>query len=70
MSARTTQLKKNDDRAFEVGVEGMDGDYDHIHVYTATPEEAFREAEKKADLTEPVNAYQAYEVGEGVTYYP
>jgi len=63
-------------RQFEVGVEGMGGDYEHINVKTRTPYQAFKEAEKKArrksryDLREPVNAYQAYEVDAGVTHHP
>lgn len=62
-------------REFEVGVRGIDGDYEHITVGVEKPSEAYKKAEKKAcgvfyDLEEPVNAYQAFELGTGVIHEP
>ena len=57
-------------RDYEVGVEGMGGDYEHVQVDADSPEEAFEKGEKNysRDLEEPVNAYQAFEIGAGVTH--
>ena len=59
-----------DEREFEVGVEGMDGDYEHVQVTAVSPEDAFEtgEDEYTRRLTEPVNAYQAFDVDEGVLH--
>lgn len=65
-----------DGTEYEVGVEGMSGDYEHIVVKACSPEEAYRKAEKKADnsmhynLSTPVNAYQAFDIEAGVTHTP
>jgi hypothetical protein len=57
-------------RKFEVGVEGMAGDYEHVLVRADSPEEAFEKGEDNytRDLKEPVNAYQAFDVDKGVTH--
>lgn len=58
------------ERRFEVGVEDLAGNYEHVTVSASSPEEAFRKGERKCGLSKPHDAYQAYELGEDVTHYP
>lgn len=57
-------------RRFEVGIEGMGGDYEHVHVEATSPRRAFEKAEHESShgLIGPVNAYQAFDEENGVTH--
>jgi len=72
----TSEQSTDDTERFEVGVEGMGGDYEHIVVEAESPEKAYRKAERNAEnsvhysLEGPVNAYQAFEIEAGVTHEP
>lgn len=70
------KLESETKREFEVGVEGFDGDFEHITVEAESPEEAYDKAVDEVqgsiffDLEDPVHAYQAYELEKGVTHTP